>query len=222
MTDENKEPQEELNNSVDEDVEVTAEDVDDDGTADVLEVEVEASPEDEGIPVTPDYDPEGEAEELDADTPVEEAVKAGLEATEEASDSPAAQAFDDALTGVMEAAEEVVEGDDTMVEHHYSDTFTVPMYGEMTLPGGIYTFIFGVLAVATVLEVLIAELIGSGSVAVKGFLLLGIAFVKALLVIAFYMHLNRDNWLYRFILGIPFAVTLVSVLYLLGLSPTGY
>jgi caa(3)-type oxidase subunit IV len=104
-------------------------------------------------------------------------------------------------------------------EQHHSDTFTVPFYGAMTLPGGVYTFIFGLLAALTVIEVLISFI---DNVLIKSPVLLLIAFGKALLVIAFYMHLNRDKWLYRFVLGVPFAVTLVSVMYLLGLPTSGY
>lgn len=105
------------------------------------------------------------------------------------------------------------------VEHHYTDTFTVPFYGEMTLPGGIYTFIFLVLGVLTVIEVLFSDV---SNVTLRVVVLLTFAFVKALLVIAFYMHLSRDNWLFRFVLGVPFFVTLVSVMYLLGVPPSGY
>jgi caa(3)-type oxidase subunit IV len=123
-------------------------------------------------------------------------------------------------------ATDIVQAEETDAshegEHHYSDTFTVPIFGEMTLNGGIYTFIFGVLAVLTILEVTIAELLGGGPIWLKGILLLGAAVVKSLLVIAFYMHLKRDNWLFRFVLGVPFFVTLVSVLYLLGVNPTAY
>ncbi|MDQ7023936.1 MAG: cytochrome C oxidase subunit IV family protein [Anaerolineae bacterium] len=104
-------------------------------------------------------------------------------------------------------------------EHHYTDTFTVPFYGEMTLAGGVYTFIFGVLAALTVIEVLVSFV---DIAALRIVVLLTFAFAKALLVIAFYMHLNRDNWLFRFVLGVPFFVTLVSVMYLLGVPPSGY
>jgi caa(3)-type oxidase subunit IV len=89
----------------------------------------------------------------------------------------------------------------------------------MTLPGGIYTFIFGVLAALTVIEVLLSFV---NLVAVRAPLLLVIAFAKAILVIAFYMHLTRDNWLFRFVLGVPFIVTLISVMYLLGLPTNNY
>ena len=174
---------------------------------------------DEGVAVTPEYQPEGEAEQLEADTPLEEGVKGIMETAEDVEDSPVVEAFDDAVKGIMHAAEELVEGDETIIEHHYSDTFAVPFYGNMTMPGGIYTFVFLVLGVLTLIEVLISFV---DIVSVRIFVLLAIAFAKALLVIAFYMHLNRDNWLFRFVLAVPFFVTLVSVLYLLGVPPTEY
>ena len=200
MTEENKQPEEEQEH--------------------VETVHVDASPRDEGAPVTPEYKPEGEAEQLTPQSPLEEGVQAGLEAAARASEeSPVAEAFDDAVKSIMHGAEKLAEGGETITEHHYSDTFRVPVIGEMTLPGGIYTFIFGVLAVLTVIEVLISFV---DVVALRVVVLLVIAFSKALLVIAFYMHLNRDNWLFRFVLAVPFFVTLVSVMFLLGLPPQGY
>jgi caa(3)-type oxidase subunit IV len=197
MADENKKPEEEH----------------------VETVHVDASPRDEGVAVTPEYNPQGEAAQLQPQTALEEGVQAGLQAAADAEDNPVVEAFDDAVKGVMKAAETLAEGGETITEHHYSDTFTVPVFGQMTLPGGIYTFIFAVLAVLTVIEVLVSFV---NVVSLRVVVLLVIAFAKALLVIAFYMHLNRDNWLFRFVLAVPFFVTLVSVMFLLGLPSTGY
>jgi cytochrome c oxidase subunit IV len=179
----------------------------------------EVAKQDEGVAVTPEYKPEGEAEQLEPKTPLEEGVQGLMETGEAVQDSPVVEAFDDKVKGFMHAVEDLVEGDETIIEHHYSDTFAIPYYGNMTLPGGIYTFVFLVLGVLTLIEVLISFV---DIVEVRIVVLLGIAFAKALLVIAFYMHLKRDNWLFRFVLAVPFFVTLVSVLYLLGVPPTGY
>lgn len=103
-------------------------------------------------------------------------------------------------------------------EHHHSDTFRVPILGEMTMPGGIYTFVFGLLAVLTVLEVLSAELLPDGALTIA--ILLGAALAKALLVVTFYMHLASDNRIYRVVLLVPLLVVIASVLYLIGV-PVG-
>ena len=122
---------------------------------------------------------------------------------------------DEQITPETSPADETMAG-----EHHYSDTFTIPVIGEMTLPGGIYTFVFGVLAVLTALEVFTAEVFPNSGIKIAA--LLAAAIAKALLVMAFYMHLSRDNWLFRFVLGVPFFIVLASVLYLLGVPPEGY
>ncbi len=99
-----------------------------------------------------------------------------------------------------------------------SDTTTV-MGRTVTVPGGIYTVVFGFLAVATVIEVIIGGL-PLGFVLIP--LLLGIATVKAGLVVAYYMHLRVDSRLFLYILIIPLVLALLATLYLIAVPPTGY
>lgn len=109
-------------------------------------------------------------------------------------------------------------------EHHYSDTVQVPLMGTVTVAGGIYTIIFGVLGALTLAEVLVAELLkGSydglaGTVRIAA--LLGIGVIKSILVVWFYMHLGKDHRILRLILLVPVLIVLLATLYLLGV-PTG-
>lgn len=100
--------------------------------------------------------------------------------------------------------------------HAHSDTVELPIIGTVTVYGGIYTVIFGVLAVLTILEVILAEVfIDAG--AVKIIALMGIGVLKSLFVIMYYMHLKDDNPVFTVILVVPMLITLLSLLYLLAL-----
>ncbi len=104
-------------------------------------------------------------------------------------------------------------------EHTHSDTVQVPFIGQVTAPGGIYTVVFGALAVLTVLEVLIAELFKSTegtAFAVRSLALFTISLFKAILVVWFYMHLRIDNPIFRWVLLVPVIIVTISVIYLLG------
>lgn len=101
--------------------------------------------------------------------------------------------------------------------HHDDDTTT--LFGR-TLPFPVYTVVFGVLGVATLTEVLIAETVTVDWLKVP--LLVGLALFKAALVVLFYMHLREDSRFFAVALIVPLAVALLSMLYLLGVPPTGY
>lgn len=116
--------------------------------------------------------------------------------------------------------EQNTHGEGLAGEHHHSDSFVVPFIGmQMSLPGGIYTFVFIVLGILTALEVMAAESMESGAMTIV--ILLGAAIIKALLVMGYYMHLNRDTILYRVVLAFPFVIALVSVLFLVALPQAG-
>lgn len=97
-------------------------------------------------------------------------------------------------------------------DHAHSDTVTLPIIGTITVAGGIYTVIFGVLGLLTLIEVAIG---GLPEGVVKIVALLAIAVLKALLVILFYMHLRTDNRLFAVVLALPLIIVLLSILYLL-------
>lgn len=117
----------------------------------------------------------------------------------------------------------VVERDDAPLlnDHAHGDTFDIPFTGQqMTLPGGVYTFIFGVLAFLTIFEVLWAEIIPDNFGFIKVSVLVVASLAKAYLVVMFYMHLNTDNPIFRVVLILPLLVVALSVLFLVG-APTG-
>ena len=122
---------------------------------------------------------------------------------------------------------EIVEHVD---DHAHAHSNTVVILGrEITIEGGIYTVIFGALAVLTLIEVLIAEFFNSiitddagGLIAIKAFLLLGIGIIKSTLVILFYMHLKDDNRILAIVLLLPLLIAALSVIFVLAIPPTGY
>lgn len=101
--------------------------------------------------------------------------------------------------------------------HHDDDTTTI--LGR-TLPYPVYTVVFGVLGILTLIEVFIAEVVQVEWLKIP--LLLGLALVKAALVVLFYMHLRTESRFFAVTLILPLIVALLSMLYLLGIDPTGY
>lgn len=177
----------------------------------------------------PDEYPKGQAEALRAEvesdpdaTVAEEAVVEVLEATEQASDGAVAQGWDTAIKGIEHGFE---AAHDKPADHHaaeaaeHGDTTEVKILGrEIVLPVPIYTAVFGVLAVITLVEVLMAELIANDA---KVPFLVILSLCKAALVVWFYMHLNRDSRLFLLTLLLPLIVGLISAFYLLFV-PVGY
>ncbi len=115
-------------------------------------------------------------------------------------------------------------------EHHSN---TVHLLGrEITVEGGVYTVVFGGLAVLTVIEVLSAEFL-KGAIhdapdaaaalqAIKAIILLGIAIIKSSLVIWFYMHLKSEKPLIAVVILLPLLIAGLSIMYLLAIPPSGY
>lgn len=87
------------------------------------------------------------------------------------------------------------------------------------IPMPMYTVIFGVLAVITLIEVVISEL-------PEGFLgtlsLVTLSLAKAVLVILFYMHLRNDSRVFVVALILPLIIGLISAMFLLAVPTTGY
>lgn len=175
-----------------------------------------------GEPVnpTPDYTPDAsEGDKLPDETPVEEAVANVVSATEDAADSEPVQAFDSAVQGTMNAIESVADSEPAHAHHAHSDTVVLPFVGEKTMPGGMYTAVFIILGILTAAEVLIAEVFGDGFIRIA--LLIAIALGKAALVVWFYMHLKDDSRVFLLTLMLPLIVSLLSVLFVLGVPSQG-
>lgn len=198
MTDENKVPDEELEAVAHS---VNPPDVYEEGQADKLREEIA-------------HDPDA--------TVLEEAVAEAVDATEQASKGAVAEGWDAAIKGIehgFEAAHEKPADHHTAEAAEHGDTTEVKILGrEIVLPVPIYTAVFGVLAVITLVEVLLAEIIASD---VKVPFLVILSLCKAALVVWFYMHLNRDSRLFLLTLTLPLIVGLISAIYLL-LVPVGY
>jgi cytochrome c oxidase subunit 4 len=175
----------------------------------------------EPVSPTPSYPP-GEAERMpEPENPLEEAVVEAVDASEAAVSSPVVQAFDNAVSAVQEAVDQIPGPPTTKVDasaEHHSDT-TIIMGREITVPGGIYTVVFIALGVATLIEILLAEF-------PRGFftipLMLSLALVKAVLVVMYYMHLKSDSRIFTAVLLLPVIVTLMATLYLIAVPITGY
>ncbi len=125
----------------------------------------------------------------------------------------------------------MVEASQEMTAGHHSNT--VALLGrDITVEGGIYTVVFGGLAVLTIIEVLSAELLKSAIhdapnaaaalTAIKAILLLAIAIVKSSLVIWFYMHLKDEKRILAVVLLLPLLIAALSVMFVLAVPPTGY
>ena len=89
-----------------------------------------------------------------------------------ASGDTAAEVVEDVLTTAQDRAMTVAHrglpapgeatADDVMphtLHDNHSDLVDLPLIGKITVPGGIYTAVFGILAILTLFEVLIAELL---------------------------------------------------------------
>lgn len=175
----------------------------------------------EANPQSPaDYTPEGEAQHLpDPQTPLEAGVADAIRASEAVADSTPVQAWDAGVRGVMNTMEQVADAPAVPERHNYGDTVVLPTGTVITVAGGIYTVVFGVLAVVTLIEVAIAELFSEGFLTTAVLVILSL--IKAGLVVTFYMHLNRDSRLYWVALGLPLIIVLLSVLFLLAVPPDG-
>ncbi len=114
---------------------------------------------------------------------------------------------------------------------HHSNTVTL-LGRDITVEGGIYTVVFGGLAILTVIEVVSAELLkglihdtpsaAAALTAIKAILLLAIAVVKSCLVIWFYMHLKDEKRILAVVLLLPLLIAALSVMFVLAVPPTGY
>jgi cytochrome c oxidase subunit 4 len=114
---------------------------------------------------------------------------------------------------------EVVHSEESPAAHgDHVPSDTVELFGRtITVMGGIYTVVFGALAVLTLIEVLLGSLAGDWRIPI----LVAIAVCKAALVVLFYMHLRSDSRIFAIVLAIPLGIALVSMIFLLGV-PKGY
>jgi caa(3)-type oxidase subunit IV len=90
-----------------------------------------------------------------------------------------------------------------------------------SFPMPLYTTIYAVLVVLTAIEVAITIVLPK-SLFLTPLLLVIISLIKAVLVVAYYMHLREDSRLFALALLLPVFIGLVSTLFLLSVPTTGY
>lgn len=132
--------------------------------------------------------------------------------------------LDAIMTPFLNKIETSLEHADTphlAADHHHvhSDT-TVILGREITVPGGIYTVVFVVLALLTVFEIIIAEVGLPSGISVP--ILAAASLAKAVLVVMFYMHLREDSRFFTYAVIIPLAMVSMIIVFLLIMPPFGY
>ena len=89
-----------------------------------------------------------------------------------------------------------------------------------TFPVPVYTGVYVLLGVITLIEVAISQLFERSPILIAIMLLL--ATTKAGLVVWFYMHLNKDSRIFLACLLIPMVLVIVAVLFLSIIPVGGY
>lgn len=173
----------------------------------------------EPINATPRYT-EGEAERLpEPETGIEEAVVEAIDSSEKAAEeSPVVRGFDKTVTAIQESFDSLDNDKSHAHIEDFSDT-TIIMGRAVTVPGGIYTVVFVALGVATLVEIVLAEM-PRGILTIP--LMLGLALAKATLVVMYYMHLKEDSRIFTYTLLLSLGMAVLSLLFLLAVPSTGY
>lgn len=126
--------------------------------------------------------------------------------------------FFDKLNAAMESASRPAATPD---HDHALHSDTVDLFGtQVTVPGGLYTVVFGVLAIVTIIEVAMAESGLPGSIAYP--LLSALSIGKAVLVVLYYMHLREDSRIFAWAFGLPLGMAGLIILFLLLVNPVVY
>lgn len=98
----------------------------------------------------------------------------------------------------------------------HSDTVNV-MGNKVTVPGGLYTVVFIVLAVVTIVELLLAEAGLPAGVSIP--ILSALSIGKAVMVVLYYMHLLEDSRIFAYAFGIPLAMASLIVVFVMFMQP---
>jgi cytochrome c oxidase subunit 4 len=124
--------------------------------------------------------------------------------------------FERGLAGLEEPGEARAQA----FEHAlHSDT--VDLFGrEITVMGGLYTVVFGVLAIVTIVEVILAESPMPNVIAYP--VLSALSIGKAVLVVLYYMHLREDSRIFVWSFGLPLAMAAMIIIFLLLVNPVTY
>ncbi|MDX2161666.1 MAG: cytochrome C oxidase subunit IV family protein [bacterium] len=142
----------------------------------------------------------------------------------------ARRAQEAALNKPIEAIENAIERIDDQpsqvqiqaeIAHHEDSPVVITLGAQTyTFNTNIYTFVFGLLGALTIFEIIVAELLPSGLI--RTLVLSTASIFKALLVMAFYMHLREDNRIFAAAIALPFFIATLAILFLLAVPQTGY
>lgn len=104
--------------------------------------------------------------------------------------------------------------------HSDAHTAQETLFGR-PIPFAAYTGIYIILAVTSLVEVLLAESIPFDSW-VRIPLLAGLSAMKAVLVMAYYMHLKDDSKIFAAAIILPIAVGFIATMFLLSVPVASY
>ena len=139
-------------------------------------------------------------------------------------DSPVFE-FEGFLNSIMRPMfmnlDEALENMDDHDSHGHAHSDTVVLNGrEVTIPGGIYTVVFGVLAVVTLLEVALAESPLPRGIEIP--ILAALSIAKAVIVVMYYMHIKDDSRIFVWAFAIPLAMAALIIFFVMAINPFGY
>lgn len=112
--------------------------------------------------------------------------------------------------------DDLIEVAESREAAHFGNDNAIILGRELPVP--IYTAVFGVLGILTLIEITLSQ-VPRGGLTIPIMLIL--ALTKAGLVVWFYMHLNKDSRIFAAALLIPFFLVVVCTLFLM-IIPVGY
>ena len=115
---------------------------------------------------------------------------------------------------------EITHDTETHVEDTHDDHNEQFSFVGRTFPVPVYTGVFVLLGITTLVEVAISQLFERSGILI--FIMLALATFKAGLVVWFYMHLNKDSRIFLACLLIPVVLVVVAVLFLSIIPVGGY
>ena len=115
---------------------------------------------------------------------------------------------------------EITHDTESHVEAAHDDHDEKFSFVGRTFPVPVYTGVFVLLGVITLIEVAISQIFERSGILIL--VMLALATFKAGLVVWFYMHLNKDNRIFLACLLIPVVLVVVAVLFLSIIPVGGY
>jgi len=115
---------------------------------------------------------------------------------------------------------EITHDTETQVVDSHDDHDEQFSFVGRTFPVPVYTGVFALLGITTLVEVAIAQLFERSTILI--IIMLVLATFKAGLVVWFYMHLNKDSRIFLATLLIPVVLVVLAVIFLSIVPVGGY